>query len=114
MSRASRDFGVPRSTLHDRVSGRVVHGVKPGPKPYLDNAEEKELGSYLKHCAKVGYGKTRSAFYEDDVKERTGKDWVMCACNRWLHDCVLDNTGERETVSFMFQCFCHMIDFSHF
>ena len=59
VSRASRDFGVPRSTLHDRVSGRVVHGVKPGPKPYLDNAEEKELGSYLKHCAKVGYGKTR-------------------------------------------------------
>ena len=59
VSRASRDFGVPRSTLHDRVSGRVVHGVKPGPKPYLDNTEEKELGSYLKHCAKVGYGKTR-------------------------------------------------------
>ena len=47
VSRASRDFGVPRSTLHDRVSGRVVHGVKPGPKPYLDNAEEKERGSYL-------------------------------------------------------------------
>ena len=46
VSRASRDFGVPRSTLRDRVSGRVV-----GPKPYLDNTEEKELGSYLKHCA---------------------------------------------------------------
>ena len=36
VSRASRDFGV-----HDRVSGGVVHGVKPGPKPYLDNTEEK-------------------------------------------------------------------------
>ena len=38
--------------------------------------------------------------YEDDVKERTGKDWVMCACSRWLHeecadDCVLDNTGKE-------------------
>ena len=43
LTRASRDFGVPRSTLHDRVSGRVVHGVKPGPKPYLDEPEEKEL-----------------------------------------------------------------------
>ena len=35
--------------------------------------------------------------YEDDVKER---DWVMCACSRWLHeecadDCVLDNTGKE-------------------
>ena len=56
LTRASR---VPSSTLHDRVSGRVVHGVKPGPKPYLDEPEEKELSSYLKHCAKVGYGKTR-------------------------------------------------------
>ena len=36
-----------------------MHGVKPGPKPYLDEPEEKELSSYLKHCAKVGYGKTR-------------------------------------------------------
>ena len=60
-SSVSRASWVPRSTLHDRVSGRVIHGVKPGPKPYLDNAEEKELGSCLKHCAKVGYGKTRSA-----------------------------------------------------
>ena len=30
VTRASRNFGVPRSTLYDRVSGRVVHGVKPG------------------------------------------------------------------------------------
>ena len=59
LTRASRDFGVPRSTLHDRVSGRVVHGVKPGPKPYLDEPEEKELSSYLKHCANVSYGKMR-------------------------------------------------------
>ena len=36
-----------------------MHGVKPGPKPYLDEPEEKELSSYLKHCAKIGYGKTR-------------------------------------------------------
>ena len=59
VSRVARDYGVPRNTLYDRVSGRVVHGVKPGPKPYLNQSEEKELGSYLKHCAKVGYGKTR-------------------------------------------------------
>ena len=59
VSRASRDFGVPRSTIYDRFTGRVVHGVKPGPKPYLDQSEEEELGKYLKHCAKLGYGKTR-------------------------------------------------------
>ena len=55
--KASQDYGVPKSTLHDRVSGKVVHGVNPGPKPWLSRGEEKELGSYLKHCAKMGYGK---------------------------------------------------------
>ena len=55
VSRASSDFSVPRSTLYDCVSGRII----PGPKTYLDQTEEKELGSFLKHYAKVGYGKTR-------------------------------------------------------
>ena len=59
INRAARDYGIPRSTLYDRVSGKVVHGVKPGPRPYLTSEEEKELGTYLKQCAKVGYGKTR-------------------------------------------------------
>ena len=59
VSKAAQDFDVPRSTLYDRVSGGVVHGVKPGPEPYLSQTEKKELGGYLKHCAKVGYGKTR-------------------------------------------------------
>ena len=45
--------------LYDRVSGRVTHGNKPGPRPYLTGEEEQELGTYLKHCSKVGYGKTR-------------------------------------------------------
>jgi len=30
---AAREFNVPRTTLQDHLSGRVVHGVKPGPKP---------------------------------------------------------------------------------
>ena len=33
--RAARTYGVPRSTLQDRVHGKVTHGVKPGPTPYL-------------------------------------------------------------------------------
>ena len=45
--------------MYDRVSGRVTHGTNPGPQPYLNSQEEKELGTYLKHCAKVGCGKTR-------------------------------------------------------
>ena len=38
--------------------------------------------------------------YEDDVLNKTGKDWVGCACGRWLHeecmeDCVLDSLGKE-------------------
>ena len=59
VSEAARAHGVPKTTLYDRTSGRVAHGSNPGPRPYLSPGEEKELGAYLKHCAKVGYGKTR-------------------------------------------------------
>ena len=60
VNKAARDHGVPATTLRDRVSGKVKVGSKPGPKPYLEPKEEKELGSFLKECANVGYGRTRS------------------------------------------------------
>ncbi len=33
---AALRFGVPRSTLGDRVSGRVLPGATSGPKAYLN------------------------------------------------------------------------------
>ena len=48
-------YGVPRSTLQDRVSGRVELGCKPGKKPYLTIEEEEEVVSFLLKCAKIGY-----------------------------------------------------------
>ena len=55
---AAKQFGVPRQTLGDRVSGQVVNGTKPGPKPFLMSVEEKELSNFLVDIAKAGYGKT--------------------------------------------------------
>ena len=40
--------------------GRVVHGTKPGPRPYLSTTEEAELSSFLKSCSNMGYGRTRT------------------------------------------------------
>ena len=57
--RAAKQFHVPRQTLGDWVSGKVVHGMKPGPKPFLTSVEEKELLNFLVDIAKAGYGKTR-------------------------------------------------------
>ena len=58
-NQAAKEHGVTKSTLKDRLSGRVVHGTNPGPRPYLSKREEDELADYLVQTAKVGYGKTR-------------------------------------------------------
>ena len=59
MNRAAIEHGVPRTTLKDRLSGRVIHGTNIGPKPYLTQEEEKQLVEFLVNCCKMGYGKTR-------------------------------------------------------
>ena len=64
INRAALDYGVPRTTLKDRLSGRVKDGVLPGPDPYLASDEEKELATFLVDCASVGFGKTRREVME--------------------------------------------------
>ena len=58
-NQAADCHGIPRSTLKDRLSGRVIHGVSPGPRPYLSKSEETELASHLLTASSIGYGKTR-------------------------------------------------------
>ena len=69
INRAALDYGVPCTTLKDRLSGRVEHGRKPGPALYLNAVEEKELGEFLKSCASIGYGKTRTHPNHYDVPD---------------------------------------------
>ena len=57
--KSSLMYNVPRSTLHDRVSGRVAMESRPGRKPHLTIEEEEELVSFLIKCAKMGYAHTR-------------------------------------------------------
>ena len=48
VNRATLEYGVPKTTLKDRLNGRVIHGTNMGPTPYLTYEEEKELvSSYL-------------------------------------------------------------------
>ena len=50
--------GMPKSTLQDRISGRVQHGSQPGPISYL--TIEEELARFLISCAEIGYPHTVS------------------------------------------------------
>ena len=59
INRAAMEHGVPPTTPKDCLSGRVKHGTKPGPKPYLSLEEEEELAHFLVNCSKMGYGKTQ-------------------------------------------------------
>ena len=52
---ASEVFNVPRLTLGDRVSGRVVPGAKSGSERYLTAGEENELVQFLTRLAAIGY-----------------------------------------------------------
>ena len=73
---AAREYGVPRTTLQDRILGKVVHGKKPGPKRYLNEAEEKKLSEFLVETAAVGYGKSRAeimAIAEKTIKKKAEK-----------------------------------------
>ena len=57
--RAAESFAVPRSTLHDRTSGKIRMDSRSGRKPYLTVEEEEELVCFLLRCAKIGYAHTR-------------------------------------------------------
>ena len=57
--RAALEYDVPRSTLGDRASGRVLPGSNSGPIKILSDQEETELVSFLRRCSAVGYPKTR-------------------------------------------------------
>ena len=41
--------------IKKRLSGQVIHGQKPGRKPYLTKQKEKEFTDHSVLAAKVGY-----------------------------------------------------------
>ena len=57
--KAAMEYGVPRSTPRDPVSGRVTHGILSGPPKYLSEEDEDELLRFILGFASVGYHKTR-------------------------------------------------------
>ena len=59
LRRAAEMYKIPRSTLHDHVSGKIAFGARSGPDPYLLVEEEEELASFLMQSAKIGYPHTK-------------------------------------------------------
>ena len=78
--RAALFYGVPKSSLGDRISGRVAQDAVSGPPKYLTTTEEAELVIFLSRCATIGYAKSRKQ--------------VLA-----LVQCILANRGITRTVS---------------
>ena len=70
--KAAAQYGIPRSTLHDRVTGKSMSS-KRGPPTVLTAAEEQMLADWALHMADIGYGRTREQLCAT-VKEILDKD----------------------------------------
>ena len=72
--KASYKYGIPRSTIHDHVTGKIER-VRHGLSPVLTEEEESELVSWVIKMAEIGYGQTRIQVTEmvKKILDRTGR-----------------------------------------
>ena len=56
--RAASQYALPKFTLHDRVTCKIIPCAKGGVPRYLDDEEEEELVKFLIGAASIGYPKT--------------------------------------------------------
>lgn len=92
---AARQYGVPHSTLRDRVKGRIdPETVKPGPDPLFGQEQEAKLVEHIKNMAELGYGFTiteivdKASDYAVYLKKRTrdkplSTRWFKGFMERW-------------------------------
>lgn len=56
---AAKEFGVPKSSLGDRVSGRVAPGSRSGPAQLITSADEELLVEFALYMSKHGFPLTK-------------------------------------------------------
>ena len=76
--KAAEEFAVPRSTLHDRVSGKVQYGCKSGPRKYLNSTEEMELANFITGCCSFVYSCTKKQLCAAIYSRKCTWTWDLC------------------------------------
>lgn len=56
MQHAALECNIPKSTLGDRISGRILTGAKSGPAKHSSVSEEE---GFVLRCAFIGYPRSR-------------------------------------------------------
>jgi hypothetical protein len=86
---AAKKYGVPETTLRDRVSGRVdIDCCNMGKSPILSLDEENKLVKHLLEVAKIGYGYNRKEIVDiaSDYTVTLGKRTVEKPLTlNWFH-----------------------------
>ena len=59
---AAKTYGVPKSTISDKIRGKVQDDARSGPATVLTKAEETSLVEYLQLMSSIGYPLNRSLF----------------------------------------------------
>ncbi|KAK3787621.1 hypothetical protein RRG08_034323 [Elysia crispata] len=125
---AAKQYGVPLTTLRDRVDGRIsIDTTRPGPPLLLAKDEEAEIVQFLHTMARYGYRYTRLEMGEiatDQAVEKGKKNpranglttkWVDNFIGRWpsVRDlsCKFKNKADAEhTVRTYFDEIKNIID----
>lgn len=87
--KAASVYGIPRSTIHDRVTNKYDGRSKCGAKSVLTETEEARLAAWAVTMSQIGYGRTRKELVctvkkildedgrKNPFKNNTpGKDWL--------------------------------------
>ena len=87
MRRAAIEYGIPRSTLSDRVTGKVMGPtVKSGPTRYLNDSEELELENFIIKMAKIGYAYSRKEIIQlvqEFIDKKKPHDNIVVTSGWW-------------------------------
>lgn len=75
LNKASSTYGIPKSTLHNKLKGTVPNVINMGPSTILTVEEQQRLVGWILTKAKLGF-----PMYPDEVKTAVQK--VLKACLR--------------------------------
>ena len=68
-------YQVPKSSLHDRISGKVIPGSCSGPERYLNDTKENSLVTFLHKCASIGFARSKQQVISlvNEIVQKKGK-----------------------------------------
>ena len=88
---ACQQYGVPRSTLQDRLSHRTSMGATPGRQTFFTKEEEQKLADYACNRSALGIGFSKSQFFryvKDFANKLKKKDQVPIRKSRRSFKCT--------------------------